>query len=247
MKLSLKYKIKKILRLRQVYNIYLKLIDCGFIKIKQYRSQLYRYSTAVKLINRFGGAFGHNTNVKSGNLGFGLIHSSFINTMRPERILCIGSQKGFIPAILAMACQNNNFGHVDFVDAGKYSNEKCDWGGIGFWKENDPKKHFAQLGLEKYINTYVMTSKEFSEKYKNRKYEYIYIDADHSYEGVKLDYKLFWPRLTSGGIMSFHDIQMKGLNHGIEYGVWKLWQELKNDSKFSFTSFDNAIGFLQKN
>lgn len=247
MKKSFQNKIKKILKLRQVYNIYLKLIDIGIIKNFHYRSQLYRYSTAVKLINRFGGGFGHDTNVKSGNLGFGLLHSSFINTLKPERILCIGSQKGFIPALCALSCQNNNRGHVDFVDAGKYSHEKFDWGGIGFWKDNNPQEHFGQLQLNNYITTYVMTSQEFAQKYPDRKYEYIYIDGDHSYEGIKLDYELFWPKLTSGGIMSFHDINIKGLHHGIEYGVWKLWQELKDGSKFSFTSSDNAIGFVQKN
>lgn len=247
MKISFKNKLKKLLRLRQVYNIYLRLIDCGIIKTKHYHSQIFQYSTAVKLINRFGGSFGHGTNVKSGNLGFGLIHYSFINILKPERILCIGSQKGFIPAICALACQENNRGHVDFVDAGKYSHEKNDWGGIGFWKDNNPKEHFAQLKIDKYISTYVIDSNKFAQKFKNRKYDYIYIDADHSYKGVKSDFDNFWPRLTNGGIMSFHDINMKGLNHGVEYGVWKLWKEIKENSKLSFTTFDNAIGFVQKN
>jgi hypothetical protein len=41
----------------------------------------------------------------------------------------------------------------------------------------------------------------------------VYIDADHSYEGVKADIAAWWSRLKSGGIMAFHDYEMP------EYGV----------------------------
>jgi hypothetical protein len=38
--------------------------------------------------------------------------------MRPKRVLCVGSRYGYIPAICAYACKENNYGVVDFVDAG---------------------------------------------------------------------------------------------------------------------------------
>lgn len=239
-------KIKNFLHLRQLYNVYLNLIDANLIPWKKTPNTLIKFSTATKLINHFGGAFGHGVNSKTGNLGFGLIHYSIVNTLRPERILCIGSERGFIPAILALACKDNHYGHVDFVDAGKNTSDSHNWGGIGLWKNVHPQKYFSDFNINKYLTTYVTTSQVFAQKYPQRKYEYIYIDGDHSYQGVKNDYDLYWPRLATRGFICFHDIYLKGLSHGEEFGVWKLWQELKSSHKFTFDTFDNALGFIQK-
>ncbi len=36
-------------------------------------------------------------------------------------------------------------------------------------------------------------------------YDFIYVDSSHSYEGTVREIELYYPRLKSGGIMSFHD------------------------------------------
>ena len=43
-------------------------------------------------------------------------------------------------------------------------------------------------------------------KYDDNKYDFIYIDADHTTVGVLLDAELSWPLLKSGGIMAFDDL-----------------------------------------
>ncbi len=199
------------------------------------------------LTRRYHGYQGHQANSKTGNLGYGTIHYSLINTIKPERILCIGSYKGFIPAVCALACKDNQKGTVDFVDAGYDEDNKNDWGGKGVWGECDPDEYFKPFGLNGHLKLHVMTSQEFAQKNPEKKFEYIYIDGDHSYEGVKSDFDNFWPRLTQGGIISFHDIDMKGLHHGQEFGVWRLWDELKNKNQFSFVNGHTSIGFIQKN
>jgi len=42
----------------------------------------------------------------------------------------------------------------------------------------------------------------------------IYIDANHSFEGVKEDIQAFYPKLVVGGVMAFHDYE-----NDIDYGV----------------------------
>lgn len=41
----------------------------------------------------------------------------------------------------------------------------------------------------------------------------VYVDADHSYEAVKMDIIAWWPKLKHGGIMAFHDFRSP------DYGV----------------------------
>ena len=36
-------------------------------------------------------------------------------------------------------------------------------------------------------------------------FDFIYIDADHSYEACKLDLESYWPKLKQGGIMMGDD------------------------------------------
>jgi len=49
------------------------------------------------------------------------------------------------------------------------------------------------------------TTEHLSTIWKYYKYDFIYIDADHTTVGVILDAELSWPLLKSGGIMAFDD------------------------------------------
>jgi predicted O-methyltransferase YrrM len=41
---------------------------------------------------------------------------------------------------------------------------------------------------------------------KDNKVDFLFIDADHSYEGVKKDFEMYSPLVRKGGIIAFHDI-----------------------------------------
>ena len=58
------------------------------------------------------------------------------------------------------------------------------------------------------------------------RFDSIFIDADHSYEGVKRDTELYIPYLKLGGMVIYHDINSPGC------GIKKYTDELINDSKF---------------
>jgi len=40
----------------------------------------------------------------------------------------------------------------------------------------------------------------------NGKLDFLFIDGDHTYEGVKKDFEMYGPLVRSGGIIAFHDI-----------------------------------------
>lgn len=222
-------------------------IDYGLFR-PWYQQSLIKRPLSRKLITLYNGDGGHNINETQYFLGFGLIHYALIRNTKPTRILCIGSRKGYIPAILALACKDNGHGMVDFVDAGyDRDNPEKHWSGVGFWKKVLPALHFSKIGVEHHIATHIMTTREFAALYPTRRYDYIYVDGDHSYRGVTLDYQLFWPKLNKGGFMAFHDVVAHGyLDKGL-FGIWKFWKNLRTTHSILLPfPKDSGLGILQK-
>jgi predicted O-methyltransferase YrrM len=188
---------------------------------------------------------GHRANTKNADLGYGWIHYSLIRVLKPKHLLCIGSGYGFVPAVMAQACKDAGVGHVDFVDPGYGPGDLNHWTGQAFWKSNEGKSIFEKFGLKKWITHYLMENSKFAQK-RRREYGYIYIDGDHSVEGVSLDFELFWPRLIDGGVMLFHDICVKGNRPEGKYGVNRFWKGISKRSAISFEFSKSGLGVLQK-
>ncbi len=55
--------------------------------------------------------------------------------------------------------------------------------------------------------------------------DFLFIDGDHRYEGVKADFEMYSPLVAAGGRIGFHDI-VPGAPHEVG-GVPVFWQELK--------------------
>lgn len=192
----------------------------------------------------------HNVDIKTSNLGYGWIHYALIRNLQPEHVLCIGSRYGFIPAICALACKDNQKGSVDFVDAGYnlYNpKDKNHWGGVGYWHTREGKAAFNKFNLEKYIRLFVTTTTRYKKEFPNKTWSYIYIDGDHSYAGVKRDFSYFWPSLTNGGYVLLHDIYTKDLG-GLNYGVKRFWNLLRKSKKYNCFEIpgDIGLGIIQK-
>lgn len=60
------------------------------------------------------------------------------------------------------------------------------------------------------------------------KLDLLFIDADHTYEGVKKDFEMYSPLVRTGGIVAFHDIAKSPAEN---YGVEKFWNEIKDNFK----------------
>ncbi|GIW67117.1 MAG: hypothetical protein KatS3mg095_1015 [Candidatus Parcubacteria bacterium] len=60
--------------------------------------------------------------------------------------------------------------------------------------------------------------------------DFLFIDGDHSYEGVKKDFEMYSPLVRKGGIIAFHDI----VAHPIytECFVIDFWKEIKNNFSY---------------
>ena len=64
-------------------------------------------------------------------------------------------------------------------------------------------------------------------------YDFIFIDGDHSYGGIKKDFELYKELLSPRGYAVFHDIDPNHMFKGNLGGgdVWKFWEDLDYGSK----------------
>ena len=50
---------------------------------------------------------------------------------------------------------------------------------------------------------------------KNDPIDALFIDGDHSYEGILADWLLYHPLVKKGGIVGFHDALLQGEQYGV--------------------------------
>lgn len=81
-------------------------------------------------------------------------------------------------------------------------------------------------------------AKEFAKK--GYPYDFIFIDADHSYEGVKADWEYYRYLINKNGVIAFHDILPHAPYKEQPVEVDKLWAEIKN--KYNTAEIINKSG-----
>lgn len=76
--------------------------------------------------------------------------------------------------------------------------------------------------------------------------DFIFIDADHTYEGVKKDFEMYSPFVKKGGHIAFHDILDTPLHRSMNHGVSKFWKELVGNKKeFNSNAECMGIGIIE--
>lgn len=70
------------------------------------------------------------------------------------------------------------------------------------WKEASKKKLFNYSDKIKWLNFYSFDAVKYI---KDNELDFIYIDGDHRYEGVKNDIKNYYSKVKIGGLIAGHD------------------------------------------
>lgn len=146
------------------------------------------------------------------HMGDGLIVYSIIQHMRAKTCVCIGSGGGFIPRIMTQARidlhkQNIFEGNPDinWGDIGvTYIVDACNGVGGPNELENTESYYYKQFqprlikstSEDAFYNFFIL---------QDIKIDVLFIDGDHSYEGVKLDFELYSTILSDKGIIIIHD------------------------------------------
>lgn len=87
----------------------------------------------------------------------------------------------------------------------------------------------------------------------NQSIDFLFIDGDHTYEGVKKDFEIYAPLVRPGGIIGFHDVALEGKNadghewESLGLQVKKFWDEIRQNyrhEEFRGTGLGTGTGIL---
>ena len=83
---------------------------------------------------------------------------------------------------------------------------------------------------------------------KGQKIDFLFIDGDHTYEGVKQDYEMYKELVSDNGYIAFHDINDTQRHRDRYVYVGKLWNELIGEKiEFNIGADWAGIGVIKKN
>jgi len=147
---------------------------------------------------------------------------------RPRRILEIGTERGGTLMLFTEVASPSAI--LISMDLPSYS------GIFGFsyprWKEG-VYKSFAKWNQKVFLirgdSHDSKTLKKVKSILRNDMLDFLFIDGDHSYEGVKRDFEMYSSLVRRGGIIAFHDI-VPGPPEKVG-GVPRFWKEVKTKFK----------------
>ena len=76
----------------------------------------------------------------------------------------------------------------------------------------------------------ISTLEKVNEILNKKRIDFLFIDGDHTYDGVKRDFNMYSSLVREGGIIAFHDIAKHDPKSNCK--VNKFWNELKNDYEY---------------
>jgi len=178
----------------------------------------------------------NNTNIEKNNIVNNLEGRLCHHKVR-FLVLLINFMKNKIKSYLEIGVHNGC--SMAYILQSKYKIDKCY--GIDLFKNTFYKdklnKNYIYNNLQKINknnNEIILfegnsSNKDIIKKFKNTKIDLLFIDGDHTYEGVKKDFYNYYPFLSNNGIIVFDDFNEAPSNKG----VFKFINELlKNEKKY---------------
>jgi hypothetical protein len=197
-------------------------------------------------------------------MGDGIMVYSIIQHMRAKICVCIGSGGGYIPRIMTQARidlhKQNIFegnGDYNWGDIGaSYVVDACN--GVGgpndldneesFYRTNFNPRFIKSTSVDAYYDFFVR---------QDIKIDVLWIDGDHSYEGVKTDFELYSKIMSDNGIIIIHDTDENyeetlivsedaKKNHYRFDGPAKFVKELEKNSNYNLINLHNFRILMDK-
>jgi predicted O-methyltransferase YrrM len=143
--------------------------------------------------------------------------------MRPKVFLEIGTHTGGAFFVLCQMCAPDaTVISMDLPGAGEVYGRTPPYREFLIRNMKRPSQRYSRILGDSH-------SSEAFEKLKQvlsgRSIDLLFIDGDHSYEGVRTDFEMYSAFVRPGGLIGFHDIVRPAHDPADE--VYKFWEELK--------------------
>lgn len=144
-----------------------------------------------------------------------------LETARPRVVVEIGTAAGGTLLLFArVAAPEALLVSIDLRGGG--------FGGGYSWWRRHIYRSFARPGQRLVLvdgDSHAPATRELLLKHlAGRAIDFLFIDGDHSYAGVRQDFADYAPLVAADGLICLHDIRPDP--HGFSGEVWRFWQEL---------------------
>ena len=154
---------------------------------------------------------------------------------REGAIVEIGSWKGKSTIALALGAAKIHQEKICAIDPHKILPEEK-------YFEDTEAEFFANIkhaGIDSQVAPLIMTSEEAARGW-TKPIRLLWIDGNHRYESIKLDFALWEPHVVEGGILAMHDtIRKKGPKR-------VLWEYVFSSGRFQETAIVDSITAFRK-
>ncbi len=173
-------------------------------------------------------------------LGAGIIYYALAYSLAPQTCVCLGSGGGFVPRLMRQAQRDLKLepSRTILVDgAQRVSKPRKEIWGSPYWTDEDSTFRSNYPDVEIIMD---LTAAAFDEYFvpQGVVIDYLHIDADHHYDGVKLDWELYKSLVSDGGVITFHDT----VNYREPCGVPRLVDEIRAGGDYDVVNFPIAYG-----
>jgi hypothetical protein len=182
----------------------------------------------------------HGSAEDSTDLGAGILYYALAYAHRARTCVCLGSGGGFVPRLMRQAQRDLRLpdSRTFLVDAaGKVTSPGREIWGRPCWAEEDStfRRNYPEIEIR-----FQLTKDAFHEYFVPNEVsiDFLHIDADHHYEGAKLDWDLYSTLVAENGVITLHDT----VNYREPCGVPQLVEEIRRDAGYEVIDFPISYG-----
>lgn len=141
---------------------------------------------------------------------------------QPRAVLEIGAGEGGTLMLLTLAAAPDATVISVDLPGGPFGGGYPRWKGAYFRRFALPSQHFHLLRVDSRLFNTLQSVRDIL---AGRPLDVLFIDGDHTYGGVKVDWEMYGPLVEPDGLVAFHDIVLHPPETKCE--VYTFWQELK--------------------